>query len=257
MKTSMIAFVLFFVCRICCGVGGTNYINRTIRYDGKKILVKDTLNLTQSYADRDKDLFALYLACSNKGVNVAQTISNLMRGEDLELHKYTFNRNGSRAEITIDSTLRIIDTAKPLIIHFVLTFGGTRAALEGDLPKQTNAQLLVCFASGKYFLVVPKLVRFDQDFAEMKKEGMTFDDFFNHGEPVEWECSLLTGDKLQTVLMWKPHVPSKDLLDTSTINQLDEMYKLSGNDQLLLFTSLKVAKPGYYAIMQCGNQDQR
>lgn len=208
--------------------------------------------LTPQVAGADPQVNKLFVATLNQSTNACSLIKHLMEQEDLDLQTCHCTIIGTNLEIRLNSKLTFRAPSQTAKINFVLTFGPIQHSMEGDIPKQTRAQLEIFVTDNNYMLLVPKLVRDDESFAEMKKAGITFDQFYKGSLPIEYECKLFDGANVENILEWKPHQPSPNTLNLATLQKLDKVYKLSGNDELRLFTSMRVAKEGYYLITNSG-----
>jgi hypothetical protein len=95
---------------------------------------------------------------------------------------------------------------------------------------------------------VPELKSCVPTFEQFEKDGYTFSTFFTGDE--KFECILKTGNQTVPLLSWDKGEHDSNTINPKVARRLDGFDKMSGNDQLALCTSLKLAKPGCYLLTQ-------
>ena len=215
-------------------------VERNISCENDAVWVEDKLHISEWYAAGRPELWALFQSVTNGNTNLMSEMRKLMQGEDVEIRQYTANKNGNYIDLRILSTLQVTNAGKPAKLHWLYSFGPYHVGLEqGD-------ELEIFLENGKYVLWVPEHTPELATFREFEKVKVSYDQNFN-GDGL-CRCVIKGGDNSESLLSWDRRTNNIAGPSLPFLEKLNATHKMSGNDQLSLFTSLKIAKTGYYNI---------
>jgi hypothetical protein len=225
-------------------------VTREIRCERGTVWVEDKLHISEDFANTNNKLGNVFDAVKGRKTNILERVRLMIEGEDLEIQTCKFAFTNDIMDMTIRSTVTPRNPDKPSMLHWLSTFGGYHAGLEDEDPKKADGQMLVFSHDGRHIMWLPQLPSWSPFIRELEEEKLTFDRFFSLGYPVRFECVLKMGDRSERLLLWDIGVQTADVPDASLMKQLNDFHKASGNDDLDLFTSLHVARAGYYKISE-------
>ena len=221
-------------------VQASDTVERKISCEDNTIWIEDKLHIRGRYAGGNSELWDLFESVTNGNTNLMSKVRKVMQGEDIEIREYTANKNGDYIDLRILSTLKMANAAGSAKLHWLYSFGPYHVGLD------KGNELQIFLEDEKYVLWVPEHTPELAAFREFEKVGMHFDENF-HGDE-SCRCVLMNGDKTELLLSWDRRTNNVTGPSLHFLEKLNAAHKMSGNDELSLCTSLKVAKTGYYNI---------
>lgn len=230
-------------------------VRREIRYNNGAIWVEDKLTVQKYFLDQEPALRSIVDASQNGKTNFTPQLRTMLDGEGLEIKEQEVNLSRESMEIRILSSVIFKGSQQAARLKWVPTWGGITLKLpNGTLGRSgTGIEILIFESDGKAYLLFPNLGP-AQPVANLKALKESIDWLTNLGDgPSEFVCVMKASDRVERLLHWNFGEKKSNPPDTRLIDRMDKAGDLSLNDIMTLCTSLKVAKPGCYEIVDGGD----
>jgi hypothetical protein len=238
---------------LCWTASATSVIRREISISGNSVRVTDYLSLSPAFANKESNLGYAFDAGMDHDTNFVHRVQKLFGNDDLQMVECVGQRHGESLEIKIVSTVRFAASNNEAKIHLVPTFAGVRIGAD-TVPGKHWDELTIFKQEGKFVVYLSEVDSFEPSFQQFEKDGDSFDTFFKSDG--QFECILKTGKQTVPLMTWDLRAHDSNAPSLAVMRHLAEFHKMTGNDQLALCTSLKLAKPGYYLLVPGAETNQ-
>jgi hypothetical protein len=220
---------------------------RSLYVQKNTLFVEDRLNISSEFAGREPETWRLFQQVQ-LGTNILEAIQVLLNGESLKVLDFDYSCKSNMIFVHIISSVVISSNSVPAKLRWVSSWGGDVSEF-GDAKVslgKRQEEMSILLMDGNYILWFPDLGPATDYLEQFSVFKQSYDTSFSTDK---LECTLGTGSKsIKLLSRFSGNVPP--ISDVVRLNKLNKKHGISCNDLMSMCTSTKIAKAGYYNIVE-------